>query len=1243
MGNQNSDVKANADEHSQLMENYNTVKNIQDEKYGEGVLMQNKLTGAYCLLKEYNSTDDYEFEKAYSKYKKRSELKHDNIVMLLGIAQKKESQLCSTFYKLYVLYEYVNDNLEQHIQLHQQTGQHFIESELWDILLQSVSALSYLQQKGITHQNIKPSNIFFDQNQLIKIADSQVIQQMNTFSLVATNPKEPPKNSYLSPALIEVTLHYEIYTYFIYFQQQMKALAQNNWSPSHDTSKSDIFSLGMTIISAGLLEDLDSCYSYYPEPAFLEDIFKQKFNQFKSSYSSKLTNILGIMTSLSEETRPDFNQLWNQLQQFQTKNHLLPSIIQGGNEKLNYDQNNPHLDSQNRYQNHYINEQQKDQHQVEVAGQNNQKMKQSPSTQPKIVNDDNENVVDDTEDTVDQIKRQNPQNYNKNYAEKQQFNQLAQNQQEVRTPAVPSRSISQSGTADGSNPLKNSNFNQNNIIKPNQAIKQTSNILPPTIQSTQNYTNNIITSKAIAPINPNISLPSHPMNKDFESQKSLLMNVKTIYICKTQPDENTGAIERGTVRQGEAEQFLQSQQINNLNSQFNIENTQNNNNKYNQQQALNNSQQKGSSRSNSFYNNQSNINYNNNLNGNMRSGSSANLHANNNYVGVSGIQSHNQGNINGSMQKNNSFHNNSQSNSSLLKEHNVQNLNDISNIHNYSNIDDFKISNQQSNIFNNNPKLQHQIASTTPYKAQNQYAQENKTKLDDLQNIKIVTQQNKSFSNSFYENNLKNQKDDINKSNINNVHATPATTSVNNNNLSSYLPQYQAKSINLASNNTSFSNINNQSKPAESSFPLTQQFTVPQQANDGKNLLTNFEELKSKLQEAELKAKLEYESKYGQISQNSTSNYGTVIQQTNDYPQNIDYSMQYGKGNTKINSNIDDIIKKYDIKNTNHNSNTSYGNFNQSQSSDGDQIQKRYQQQQYLGTSEGQNNQQVISKNFSSQMMNEPEEQVKKQKQEIQHSKQQSISDSASRNFITPISNVKANGAPAFTPVTNVQSFLNQSAQSNNNYQQFSPLQSQQNNQSQQYKAQENLPNFNYQNTDYNNNNQFYSNRFNSEIPEVVIENYQNGSRYEGEKMNGLRHGQGRFFYQDGGLYDGEWKDNKMNGRGVLSYASGKIAYDGYWEDDKFHGFGALFNENPAELLNCFDYRDFDQVDEYWIKYDGEFKDDNKDGFGTLYLSNGERFEGSFKNDFVCGPGSFYKINGEKVDGIWQNNKLIQS
>lgn len=41
---------------------------------------------------------------------------------------------------------------------------------------------------------------------------------------------------------------------------------------------------------------------------------------------------------------------------------------------------------------------------------------------------------------------------------------------------------------------------------------------------------------------------------------------------------------------------------------------------------------------------------------------------------------------------------------------------------------------------------------------------------------------------------------------------------------------------------------------------------------------------------------------------------------------------------------------------------------------------------------------------------------------------------------------------------------------------------------------------------------------------EFVVENYQNNSKYEGEKQDGMRHGRGKFYYQDGGLFDGEWK-----------------------------------------------------------------------------------------------------------------------
>lgn len=67
-----------------------------------------------------------------------------------------------------------------------------------------------------------------------------------------------------------------------------------------------------------------------------------------------------------------------------------------------------------------------------------------------------------------------------------------------------------------------------------------------------------------------------------------------------------------------------------------------------------------------------------------------------------------------------------------------------------------------------------------------------------------------------------------------------------------------------------------------------------------------------------------------------------------------------------------------------------------------------------------------------------------------------------------------------------------------------------------------------------------------------------------------------------------------MEGYGTLYYPSGGLAYMGQWQDDKFNGKGTVFNETPVQLEESYDYTNFDQLGEYWVKYEGEFVDDNK-------------------------------------------------
>lgn len=169
----------------------------------------------------------------------------------------------------------------------------------------------------------------------------------------------------------------------------------------------------------------------------------------------------------------------------------------------------------------------------------------------------------------------------------------------------------------------------------------------------------------------------------------------------------------------------------------------------------------------------------------------------------------------------------------------------------------------------------------------------------------------------------------------------------------------------------------------------------------------------------------------------------------------------------------------------------------------------------------------------------------------------------------------------------------------------------------------------------------FLSDSFQSK--KQIKEYFNNGSKYEGEKTDGLRNGSGKFIYPNGAYYEGEWKENKKNGRGVLVNYDGKTIYEGQWSEDKYHGKGTLFNQNIIFSIEDFEYEDFNFLNGKWLRYEGMFENDKKHGKGILVLINGEKFYGNFEDGFIQGQGIFYGKTGKVVSGIWKNNKFVGS
>lgn len=72
-----------------------------------------------------------------------------------------------------------------------------------------------------------------------------------------------------------------------------------------------------------------------------------------------------------------------------------------------------------------------------------------------------------------------------------------------------------------------------------------------------------------------------------------------------------------------------------------------------------------------------------------------------------------------------------------------------------------------------------------------------------------------------------------------------------------------------------------------------------------------------------------------------------------------------------------------------------------------------------------------------------------------------------------------------------------------------------------------------------------------------------------------------------------------------------------------------------------FNYKNFSNYGESWVKYEGSFRNDCKHGIGKIYFTNGDKFFGNFLEDKINGQGTFHKNNGEVIAGEWKDNLLI--
>jgi hypothetical protein len=130
----------------------------------------------------------------------------------------------------------------------------------------------------------------------------------------------------------------------------------------------------------------------------------------------------------------------------------------------------------------------------------------------------------------------------------------------------------------------------------------------------------------------------------------------------------------------------------------------------------------------------------------------------------------------------------------------------------------------------------------------------------------------------------------------------------------------------------------------------------------------------------------------------------------------------------------------------------------------------------------------------------------------------------------------------------------------------------------------------------------------------------ENGERYAGYFLSGLREGYGSQIYADLDNYEGRWERDVWNGWGRHSSPQRSEVYEGSFVNGQRHGNGHL-QANGRTI------------------YKGEWLLGNRHGEGEGHFQDGSVYEGAYDHGKMHGSGTLTMSEGAKYVGEFQDDK----
>ena len=278
---------------------YKIIRPIGKGTYGEIYLVQDPKTLALFALKKIVISDALELKDNQEEYKLTWQLTHAN--PLLKIVKKyaiEIKKLDKYNLVMYILMEAANCDWEHELINRQKVNAFYTEAELLTILKSLVETFLVLQNKGISHRDVKPQNILCFGNEGYKLTDfgeakknkKQIgLMNMNGFEQNTSKQTVRGTELYMSPILFTALRTKKLY------------------GTQYNAYKSDVFSLGMCFLLASSL-NYQSLFEIREvlDMKIIEGVVNKYLGKL---YSKNYINLIISMLQTDEKIRPDFIEL----------------------------------------------------------------------------------------------------------------------------------------------------------------------------------------------------------------------------------------------------------------------------------------------------------------------------------------------------------------------------------------------------------------------------------------------------------------------------------------------------------------------------------------------------------------------------------------------------------------------------------------------------------------------------------------------------------------------------------------------------------------------------------------------------------------------------------------------------------------------------------------------------------------------------------------------------------------------